>query len=226
MKNKILQVNINYSWAAHDLLMQYLLENGISICIIAEPVHIPDSPAWFCSTDKKAAIYVNYEYFKDSLQLFSKGRNYVAVKCDNYIFTSVYISPNISTGRFLLAMDELSDLVVKAKNKVIISGDFNAKSSVWASRTTDVRGELVEEWSAECELRLINAGAVPTCVRAQSTSIVDLTWCTADIVANLLEWKVEDRESLSDHAYISFVVQNNLYSLASKLPIKHPIMEF
>ncbi|KAM0734120.1 putative 115 kDa protein in type-1 retrotransposable element R1DM [Formica fusca] len=223
MRYKIVQININHSWGAHDLLMQYVAENKIAIGLISEPIHIPDSPAWFSSLDKKAAIFINHNYFKESFCLFHKGNGYVAVKCGNCVIASVYISPNIDTGRFLTATNELSDLVVKAERILIIGGDLNAKSTMWASKSTNTRGKLIEEWSAECDLRLMNVGEAPTCTRAKGTSIVDLTWCTADLAGSVIDWKVEERETLSDHMYITFMVEDGRYLPAgAQTPAKHP----
>lgn len=54
-------------------------------------------------------------------------------------------------------------------------------------------------------LILINDGDSPTCIRPQSTSIVDLTWATPIVARKITAWKVElGILSLSDHNYITF----------------------
>lgn len=89
--------------------------------------------------------------------------------------------------------------------KVIIAGDFNAKASLWGSSITNNRGLLVTRWAAERDLRIINVGHTPTCVRPQRSSIVDLTWSSPDLSPMISDWQVlEDTESLSDHVCIRF----------------------
>ncbi|KMQ91492.1 reverse transcriptase [Lasius niger] len=89
--------------------------------------------------------------------------------------------------------------------KVIVAGDFNAKATLWGSRITNQRGLQVVRWAAERDLRIVNAGDTPTCVRPQGSSIVDLTWSSPDLLPLIDNWQVnEDREWLSDHICISF----------------------
>ncbi|KMQ85745.1 type-1 retrotransposable element r1dm [Lasius niger] len=83
---------------------------------------------------------------------------------------------------------ELRDAIRILGSRVVICKDFNAKSVHWGSVYTNWRGDKVEEWAAEHDLRLVNTGSVPTCVRPQGTSIVDLTWSTLDIIGGIGQW--------------------------------------
>lgn len=70
------------------------------------------------------------------------------------------------------------------------------------------RGDNVEEWAASLDLNILNRGSAPTCIRAQSTSIVDLSWGSADIVPKVIGWRVASMtETLSDHALIVMDVE-------------------
>lgn len=92
--------------------------------------------------------------------------------------------------------------------RVIVCGDFNSKSRLWGSRITDRRGMLVEDWAAELDLRILNTGNVPTCVRPQGVSIIDLSWATPSLKDMITNWKVlSEVPTLSDHAYISFILE-------------------
>jgi len=98
-------------------------------------------------------------------------------------------------------------VILQKSQAVVIGGDFNAKSVMWSAEYTDRRGEIVEEWAAMYDLRIVNSGAVPTCVRPQGASIIDLTWVTPDIINKILGWEVLDNSiSYSDHRYIRFDV--------------------
>lgn len=62
------------------------------------------------------------------------------------------------------------------RNQKIImgEGDLNARSRMWSKKCNE-RGHILEEWIAERELVIINEGKTSTCVRAQGSSIVDIT---------------------------------------------------
>lgn len=86
----------------------------------------------------------------------------------------------------------------------LICGDFNSKSTLWGSASTDQRRDCVEESAAEQRLFLVNVGNTSTCVRPQGSSIIDLSWTTADMAGLVHDWRVmTDVDSLSDHEYIS-----------------------
>lgn len=94
-------------------------------------------------------------------------------------------------------------MIRRINGNTIIYGDFNAHSVMWGSNRTNVRGERVEEWAAGLDLRLLNTGSEPTCVRPQGTSIIDLTWTTSDMLNLVGNWQVlVDTETLSDHKYV------------------------
>lgn len=60
---------------------------------------------------------------------------------------------------------------------------------------------------AERDLKLCNVGGVPTCVRLQGSSVVDLTWALPSLLGRIIGWHVvAGFESLSDHRYVSFQV--------------------
>lgn len=120
---------------------------------------------------------------------------------------SCYISPNVPRGVFLEFIDEINDVFQALHGGVLICGDFNSKSTLWEARYTNERGVTVVDWTSENDLRLLNAGTIPTCVRAQGTFIVDLSWVTPDLVQHVTNWKVLDMITLSDHAYIDLVPQ-------------------
>lgn len=77
---------------------------------------------------------------------------------------------------FRTFLDELHEIVTSVHDcKIVLAGDFNTHAVHWGCVNTSRRGELLEAWSAGLDLRLANIGSVPTCVRLQGVSIVDLT---------------------------------------------------
>lgn len=54
---------------------------------------------------------------------------------------------------------------------------------------------------------VLNDGKQETCVRAQGSSMVDVTISTEKVAREIREWVVEsEAETLSDHKYISFKI--------------------
>ncbi|KMQ81570.1 reverse transcriptase [Lasius niger] len=103
---------------------------------------------------------------------------------------------------FLEFLEELSGTVRALGGKIILCGDFNSKSTLWGSPITDARGDEVERWAAANDLRIANVGSVPTCVRPQGSSIIDLTWVSPRAIGLLNDWTVrEDVETIRPHIH-------------------------
>lgn len=211
---KVLQCNINHCRIAQDLLAQYILEKRIGIAVISEPYNIPGTTNWSSNTNNNVAIWWNYEFCKSSGIKYFSGEYTLAMSWQDFSIIACYFPPNLDSvayGDFLNEMDNAYNIV--NKSKTIVCGDFNSKSQFWGSKYTDARGERLERWMNSKDLRLINEGTTPTCVRPQGQSVVDITWSTPDILGNINDWCVLEDESYSDHKYIYFTMKeesNNL----------------
>ncbi|XP_046422375.1 uncharacterized protein LOC124180675 [Neodiprion fabricii] len=108
-------------------------------------------------------------------------------------------------------MDDLARVVRSAGDGgrgVLVSGDFNARSPTWDPTGSDRRGELLEIWAASCGVSLHNDGSTATCVRAQDSSVVELTWSMPSLTPTVQQWRVlTERETLLDHLYIAYEIQ-------------------
>lgn len=56
----------------------------------------------------------------------------MAVYCGPYLLISVYVSPNLGLNDFNTTLDEIAEAVNQI-DKLIVGGDFNAKSALWSS---------------------------------------------------------------------------------------------
>lgn len=207
---KCIQINLNRSWGAYDLLKQRILESKMGLAILSEPPNnIVDSNRWFCSTDRLAAILWNVESSKGYIcRLIKKGIGFVAVRYGNINVISCYISPNVTMIMFEDMLEDINNCVSALTGPCIIGGDFNAKSVLWGSPDTNRRGELLERWTASYDLRLLNEAGVFTCIRPQGSSVVDLTWISPVLIGRVVKWSVRgDLESLSDHLYVEFGIE-------------------
>lgn len=68
---------------------------------------------------------------------------------------------------YSMMLDEIKRVVRKEKNKIIMCGDYNAKSPVWFSPQKNGRGKELIDLSNLLDLRSINNRPDATCVRAQ-----------------------------------------------------------
>lgn len=182
------------------------MESDVGLSISEPPGNVAESDCWFISKDNLVAVLWNVECSGDKMCKKTRSRKgFVVVKFGEINVISCYISPNISTVIFENILDDLSNSLKTLTGPVLIGGDFNSKSRLWGSSRTERRGTLLESFSASFDLRLLNQYGVPTCVRPQGVSVVDLTWVTPSFLGLTQNWIVrDDLESLSDHLYIDF----------------------
>ena len=202
---KIIQINTNRSWAAHDLLEQTAVEEKADIVLISEPninliTKRPD--VWYTSEDKSAAIKITNRNLKCTGT--GSGNGYVWVETDNLKIVSCYISPNVDISVFENILQMIGNNITanNQTHRTIVAGDLNAKSATWGSKKTDRRGKLLEEWAATRNLIFQNRGINPTYCKGDRNSIIDITISTGDL--KILNWNVSPKESHSDHNYITY----------------------
>ncbi|KMQ92970.1 reverse transcriptase [Lasius niger] len=207
MEIRILQVNINRSRRALDLLMHQAKELGAGLLLISVPCNIPPAENWYVSQDKSSAIYVDANFNSLRCRLAKQGDKSIAIYCGPYLVVSTYISPNLGLREYDNFLNELSGILSSRVDKVIVAGDFNAKASLWGANITNGRELQVTKWAAEQDLRIVNTGIIPTCVHPQGSLIIDLTWSSPDLLPLISNWHVkEELETLSDHVCICFDV--------------------
>ncbi|KAH0810751.1 hypothetical protein GEV33_012040 [Tenebrio molitor] len=107
-----------------------------------------------------------------------------------------------TSKEFVQDIEEL--LENNGKKKCIVAGDFNSKSKNWGSPRTDKRGEIVEEMIAAKQMVIANVGEEPTFVRGSQVSHLDITLHSEELAGKLKDWKVMDKETMSDHKYIIY----------------------
>lgn len=86
---------------------------------------------------------------------------------------------------------------------VIVAGGINIKNAAW-SPVEKTTGEYLYEWTLVNNFIIPNAQASPpslSCDRGRSW--VDHTMFRS---VNIVEWKVEDEDTLSDHQMLSFCI--------------------
>lgn len=158
----------------------------------------------FSSRDGLATVIWRPDSTKGATcRMVKSGKNFVMVGMKEIYLIACYISPNVDVNSFSNFLLDISRAANNINNSILIGGDFNARSVLWGSSTTDRRGELTERWAAALNISLLNISGVYTCIRAQGSSIIDLSWVSPRVMDRVIEWSVLDSvETLSDHLYI------------------------
>ncbi|KLV34219.1 hypothetical protein AB894_15215 [Piscirickettsia salmonis] len=205
---RLLQANINHCAAAQDLLLQSMAQWSINVAVVSEPYFVPPRDHWVADLDGSVTIISSAAAGTPTLESAQRGRGCVAARFGEIAVVGVYFSPNRTLVEFHNSLRELVDVVVGFRSlPVLVLGDFNAKNLAWGSRLTDVRGRMVEDWALETGLVVLNRGSVPTCVRMQGESVVDISFASPALSPRVVDWRVmEEVETFSDHRYIRFNV--------------------
>lgn len=208
-----LQLNCQRSLAVHDDLRARLaaLDSPPDVILVQEPYFYSDLPLTICgyaaySSPPPVSVVTYVRTPCTVLHLAHLStRSCLVIHASFERFSlhigNVYTSPDSDLPVFLDHLQRVCLLLPR----LLLAGDFNAKSPLWHSRITDPRGRLVLDFLAACSLHSCNAPAPITTYlnpRGEGDNI-DLTLCSMPISACLKSWTVAEW-SLSDHRAISF----------------------
>ena len=148
--------------------------------------------------------------------------DFLVIETNNFVIASVYSQPVESIET---TIDNLNNLTVYAGNKrMLIGGDFNAKSTFWGPHNDD-RGEQLLSAIIHNDLTLLNDGIKPTFDTTRGnqrlSSYIDLTIVSQNILDNISEWSVIDDIYNSDHRPILTIISNtNITSTTNRSTVK------
>ncbi len=106
-------------------------------------------------------------------------------------------------------MQQIVDFANENSFQMLLGIDSNSWSTMWGSKETNRRGEVLEEFIFRNNIQIMNEGGKPTFVTCRAESIIDLTLTTPDLSGLVHDWKVEDEDICSDHKKISFNLEIN-----------------
>ncbi|CAH1385034.1 unnamed protein product, partial [Tenebrio molitor] len=201
----ILQTNLNRSRAAHDLLEQTVKEENVDVVLVAEPnKKLAEGATWIADKNKDAAIKIYKQTEETMIKRVVRKDGIIWLEMKDLRICCGYISPNDKIDRFKEFVQDIEELLENnGKKKCIVAGDFNSKSKIGDPRT-DKRGEIVEEMIAAKQMVIANVGEEPTFVRGSQVSHLDITLHSEELAGKLKDWKVMDKETMSDHKYIIY----------------------
>lgn len=211
MAIRIIQINLNRSTIAHDMLTEIAARKQADICLISEPNTQRTRNDSRIYTDKRTdtAIWWTGNNRNMTIRDTGCGEGFSWLEIDQVaVLYSCYFSPNRPEEEFNHFLGELTASIDTQTNKhIIITGDFNATSRTWGGKHTLARGHRLEEWMAQVDYYLVNHGMIPTFVRRNQESFIDLTLASGPAFSTVSNWQVEEDEvSLSDHRYITFTI--------------------
>ncbi|XP_058448861.1 uncharacterized protein LOC131428835 [Malaya genurostris] len=207
---EITQINLNHCDTAQQLLWQSMTETKCDVAIISEPYQVPpDNGNWVSDRTGMAAIHVMGEFpIQEVVESASEG--IVIAKINGVFVCSCYTPPRWTVEQFSQVLEQLTNKLIGRK-PVVIGGDFNAWAVEWGSRVTNARGYILQEALAKLEVRLCNEGSVSTFRKDGRESIIDVTFCSPNLAANM-NWKVSEEYTHSDHQAIH-------YRIGQRIPV-------
>lgn len=108
--------------------------------------------------------------------------------------------------------DLLRNLVLHCqvnKLELVIGCDSNAHNKLWGDKITDERGCKMLDFMNISNLTWLNRGCNPTFRSGSNESVIDLTLATPTIEKLVTNWKVDDKDSYSDHMIIEFCINSS-----------------
>ncbi|XP_056635966.1 uncharacterized protein LOC130444712 [Diorhabda sublineata] len=122
--------------------------------------------------------------------------------------TAVYISPNINDREYQKAIDKTFETATNNNGRrlSIMAGDINAKSAIWGSPMSDIKGQMVEEWLAQTGWVAINNGH-HTFERGNSKTHIDVTLCHTSHYNKITNWCIEYVNPYTHHGHIRYQIK-------------------
>ena len=203
---RVLQLNMQRSRTANDLLYRFAAEQGSDILLLSEQYQNRRSPQWISDLSGTAAIWI-LDLGKVPVLATGSGNGFVWVRSRVFTFFSCYLTPNQPIADYRRMIDSLEDEILNIPGGVIIGGDFNARAVEWGSSETNTRGRYVLDMAARTGLHILNTGGVSTFRRpGYGETIPDISLVTEGFAHRVTNWKVCEDYSASDHQAILFKV--------------------
>ena len=199
---KFVQLNTNRSRVVYDLLWKDSID--CDVLVLSEPnKKLCLEKNYICDFNLDTAVRIITDCDNNSVIDVYRSRGFVCVEFSVCVVVSSYVSPNVDMACLEGVLFDMQQHVRRDK-PTIIAGNLNAKSALWGSPVEDGRGRLVADWLAQNGLVVANVGSVPTFVRRNSSSFLDVTFCTIKAADKISNWRVHTSENMSDHRTITF----------------------
>lgn len=207
MNIKILQINVGRAYAAQDMAHATAKEKGADILIVGEPnKKRVQGSEWL--KDSRTNVAAKVLTKNPRVLNHEIGDGYLILTLTEYSLVCCYISPNLPEQDYNNEVDVIMRKI--DGREAIVLGDINAKSSQWGSPRTDRKGEYWECCLATRDMVVHNTGIMPTFIRGDTKSYIDVTISTTGIARRIKKWEVLETETLTEHQYIFFEIEGVL----------------
>lgn len=208
-------LNMNHTRRANIQLSQDMAKFNYDLVSVNDPYIFENKITEFPSHRKfhfnyrpLAGIIVSNDEFK-IFPLFIE-RNVVAIEIDFegelLVLISIYCLPNTAIENDLAVLHSL--ILNNSQKKILILGDFNAKSPLWGKRDLENRGKKVTDLIINNDLIIINnPDSPPTFIGPQGSSWIDLA-LTNIHPDKIQDWKIDDRITISDHQIMEITISS------------------
>ena len=120
-------------------------------------------------------------------------------------FSSVYL-PYEDPEPPSAIMRDIVQHSAEEKKEIILGIDDNAHHILWGSTDINPRGESLMVYIVSTNFHILNKGNEHTFLNVRRRQVIDLT------LGNLVsDWHVSSEESLSDHRYICFKIELQVF---------------
>ena len=214
------QINLNKCEVAQANLMVELMnfKNKQFICLIQEPHFYGLKPSSInrknmqvlhgkgTKTQWPRAMIVASKDLKLSLIEALTSRDSTCINLHTSIEELIICSSyqDITFPEVINNIDQCVEHSKRVNKNIIIGTDSNAHSQLWMSESANSRGEVFEDFITLNDLFVCNIGNKYTYDCATGQSIIDVTIVSTPIVDRIENWKIHDKDYLSDHKLISF----------------------
>ncbi|XP_076248030.1 uncharacterized protein LOC143187678 [Calliopsis andreniformis] len=205
----LLQANLRRSRRAQDFLIHNLRERKVGLAVVTESYNIPDLPDWVGCPCGSVAITWSWPPASPPVTVLETVEGCVVVQWSDVAVVGGYVSPNCGLAFYEAYLGGMTACIRRCMPRpVIVLGDFHAHATAWGSPRTSRRGEVLMDWAAGLDLRLVNRGRQHTFVGRHGVSIIDLMWATPSGLQRVSGWRVATEvATLSDHLYITMEVR-------------------
>lgn len=207
----LIQINLAHSHKANEYFNVFQQENANQISLIQEPYLFQNKLIGFpikhriiaAAAGAKTAIIIH----KASIGVLPVRvrQSLIAVvitwQKEKILVLNGYAAPREDINDTVQEIEEVLHTV--SYEKVILAGDFNAKSTVRGGSKTDDRGKTLSEFIIARNWYIQNdANSLPTFQTVNGKSWIDLTIITPNLIQEVQEWAVLDQPTASDYRYI------------------------
>lgn len=133
----------------------------------------------------------------------------LTVNHKSYILSSIYMDSTYDLNNTLAMLGKIAGAARSSGLPLIIGSDTNCRHEMWGDKLSSARGETLLAYLSANALTWENSGTTPTFMNSRrQSSVIDLTITNAGGSELVNEWRVDPKETNSDHRYITFLIKN------------------